>query len=89
MAKQRRRKKLQENESTLETLRLERTNFSQDELAVRCEIPRSTYQRWVSGKTEVRLSIPQLKLLCKELGIERIDELPDDFGPIVPESNEP
>ena len=77
--KSKRRK--QASDSQLEALRIERTALSQDELAVYCGIPRATYQRWITGKTEARPSIPQLKKLCKELGIERIDEIPDDFGP--------
>lgn len=81
-----RRKQL--SDSQLEALRIERTTLSQDELAVYCGIPRATYQRWISGKTEAKLSIPQLKKLCKELGIERIDELPDDFGSVNQASND-
>jgi transcriptional regulator with XRE-family HTH domain len=71
----------QNRPSAIEALRLERTQLTQDELAIRCGIPRSTYQRWIAGKTEAKLSLLQLKALCKELGIERIDELPDDFAP--------
>ncbi|MGB3615515.1 MAG: helix-turn-helix transcriptional regulator [Elainellaceae cyanobacterium] len=63
--------------SPIEVLRLERTALTQDELAVRCGIPRSTYQRWIAGRTEAKLSMAQLKALCLELGIERVDELPD------------
>ncbi len=73
--------KLQNQPSAIEALRLQRTKLTQDELAVRCGIPRSTYQRWIAGKTEAKLSLPQLKALCRELGIERVDELPDDFAP--------
>ncbi|MDG2614901.1 helix-turn-helix transcriptional regulator [Thermoleptolyngbya sichuanensis XZ-Cy5] len=71
----------QNRPSSIEALRLERTQLTQDELAIRCGIPRSTYQRWIAGKTEAKLSLLQLKALCRELGIERIDELPDDFAP--------
>lgn len=67
----------QGNISPIELLRLERTSLTQDELAVRCGIPRSTYQRWIAGRTEAKLSMAQLKALCRELGIERVDELPD------------
>jgi transcriptional regulator with XRE-family HTH domain len=67
--------------SPIEALRMARTKLTQDELAVRCGIPRSTYQRWIAGKTEAKLSLTQLKALCRELGIERVDELPDDFVP--------
>lgn len=74
-------KRKQESDSILETLRIERTQLSQDELASKCGIPRATYMRWISGRTEARPTLPQLKKLCKELGINHIDELPDDFGP--------
>jgi transcriptional regulator with XRE-family HTH domain len=70
----------QYSDSPLETLRIERTTLTQDELAVYSGIPRATYQRWIAGKTEAKLSIPQLKKLCQLLGIERIDELPNDLG---------
>ncbi len=76
------------SDSPLEALRLERTTLTQDELAVHCGIPRSTYQRWIAGKTEAKLSIPQLKKLCQLLGIERIDELPEEFGPVEKSSDE-
>lgn len=75
------RKLKQESDSPLEALRIERTNLNQDEFAMRCGIPRATYQRWVSGKTEARVTLGQLKKICQELNIERIDELPDDFSP--------
>ena len=66
--------------SPIEVLRLERTKLTQDELAVRCGIPRSTYQRWIAGKTEAKLSLAQLKALSRELGLERIEDIPDDFS---------
>ncbi len=76
--KSKRRK--QASDSPWEALRIERTTLTQDELAMYSGIPRSTYQRWLAGKTEAKLSIPQLKKLCQLLGIERIDELPDDLS---------
>ncbi|HAA32243.1 MAG TPA: XRE family transcriptional regulator [Cyanobacteria bacterium UBA8553] len=85
---QRSKRRKQASGSQLEALRIERTTLSQDELAVYCGIPRATYQRWIAGKTEAKLSIPQLKKLCKLLGLERIDELPDDFGPPSQSSEE-
>jgi transcriptional regulator with XRE-family HTH domain len=75
------RKRKQESNSTLETLRLTKTELSQDELAFRCGIPRATYQRWISGQTEAKLTLSQLKALCKELKIEKVEELPDNLGP--------
>lgn len=65
--------------SPIEVLRLERTQLTQDELAFRCGIPRSTYQRWIAGRTEAKLSLSQLKALCRELGIERVEEIPEYF----------
>jgi len=70
---------IQESDSYVETLRIERTQLNQDELAMRCGIPRSTYQRWITRKTEARLTLSQIKSLCKELSIERIEDLPDEF----------
>jgi transcriptional regulator with XRE-family HTH domain len=78
---ERSKRRKQASDSAWEALRIERTTLTQDELAVHGGIPRSTYQRWITGKTEAKLSIPQLKKLCQLLGIERIDELPDDFSP--------
>ena len=71
----------QEGDSVLESLRLERTTLTQDEFAVACGIPRTTYQRWVSGKTSAKLTLPQLKAIARLLQIHSINELPDDFGP--------
>lgn len=78
---ERSKRRKQASDSAWEALRIERTTLTQDELAMYSGIPRSTYQRWLAGKTEAKLSIPQLKKLCQLLGIERIDELPDDFSP--------
>ncbi|WP_375494768.1 helix-turn-helix domain-containing protein [uncultured Nostoc sp.] len=78
-AKSKRQK--QESDSPLDALRIERTDLNQDELAMRCGIPRATYQRWISGKTEARLTVSQFKKLCHELKIERVNELPEHFGP--------
>jgi transcriptional regulator with XRE-family HTH domain len=79
--KHRTKQRKQESDSPLETLRLEHTNLNQDELAMRCGIPRATYQRWISGRTEARLTVIQFKKLCKELNIDKIEDLPDEFGP--------
>lgn len=77
----RQRKQTKEGDSILETLRLTRTELSQDELAFRCGIPRATYQRWIIGQTEAKLTLKQLKALCRELKIEKVEELPNDLGP--------
>ncbi|MBD1917338.1 MULTISPECIES: hypothetical protein [Cyanophyceae] len=41
---------------------------------------RCPYQRWIAGKTEAKLSLAQLKALSRELGLERIEDIPDDFS---------
>jgi transcriptional regulator with XRE-family HTH domain len=74
-------KNKQESDSPLDALRIERTSLTQDEFAMKCGIPRTTYLRWISGRTEARPTIPQLKKLCHELRIDKVSDLPDDFGP--------
>lgn len=66
-------------ESQLKHLR-EQAGLTQEELSRRCGIPLRTYQRWESGESAARPSIPQVKALCRELKIS-IEELPDEFGP--------
>jgi transcriptional regulator with XRE-family HTH domain len=78
-------KNKQESDSPLDTLRIERTTLTQDEFAMKCGIPRTTYLRWISGRAEPRPTIVQLKNLCRELRIEKVSDLPDNFGP--PNSN--
>lgn len=69
----------QESDSPLETLRIDRTELNQDQFAMKCGIPRATYQRWITGKTEARLTLSQVKKLCLELSIKDVQELPDNF----------
>ena len=76
-----RKDRRQEGDSPLEELRLARTELTQDEFCVKIGIPRATYQRWIKGQTDAKPTIRQLKALAEILKIERIDELPDDFGP--------
>ncbi|AOX04251.1 transcriptional regulator [Moorena producens PAL-8-15-08-1] len=73
------KKRKHSSDSPLEALTIERTNLSQDELAIYYGIPRAN-QRWVSGRTEARPTLRQLKLLCQRLGIEHINQLPGEFG---------
>ncbi|AFY81240.1 helix-turn-helix transcriptional regulator [Oscillatoria acuminata] len=76
-----RKDRRQEGDSPLEDLRLARTELTQDEFCVMIGIPRATYQRWIKGQTDAKPTIKQLKALARLLKIERIDDLPDDFGP--------
>lgn len=71
----------QERASPIETLRLERTQLSQVEFAVQCGIPLRTYQRWVLGETEAKLTPRQWKAIMQLLQIQSPGEIPDDFGP--------
>lgn len=72
----------QESASPIETLRIERTQLSQAEFAVQCGIPLRTYQRWVLGETEAKLTPRQWKEILQLLQIQSLEEIPDDFGPI-------
>lgn len=66
-------------ESALKQLR-DRLGLTQEELSRRCGIPLRTYVRWETGEATPRPTIPQVKALCRELGVA-IDKLPDNFGP--------
>lgn len=76
-----RERRLQESESPIETLRIQRTTFSQNEFAIYCGIPPRTYQRWIVGETEAKLSPRQWKAVMQLLQIQA-HEIPDDFGPV-------
>ncbi|NEQ26657.1 MAG: helix-turn-helix transcriptional regulator [Microcoleus sp. SIO2G3] len=72
----------QESESPIEMLRIERTTLSQVEFAVQCGIPLRTYQRWILGETEAKLSPRQWKTMMQILQLSA-EEIPDNFGPIA------
>ena len=72
-------RRLSESDSPMETLRIEKTNLTQEEFVNMCGIPRKTYHRWVTGQSPAKLTPKQMKLVCKVLGIS-IDEVPDDFS---------
>ena len=63
----------------METLRIQKTKYTQEEFAKRCGIPRRTYLRWISGETQAKLTPAQVKAICKELDISVFD-IPDDFS---------
>jgi transcriptional regulator with XRE-family HTH domain len=73
-------RRLQESDSILDALRIERTSFTQEEFAKRCGIPLRTYVRWINGETQARPTPVQMKAICKELGISKVDDIPDDFA---------
>ena len=68
-----------ESESPMETLRIEKTELTQEEFAKRCGIPRRTYVRWITGETPAKLTPKQMKTICKILGIS-IEDIPDNFA---------
>jgi DNA-binding transcriptional regulator YiaG len=70
----------QESDSPIEELRIQRTNLSQAEFAVHCGIPLRTYQRWVTGATEAKLTPQQWKALMNVLKIESVNEIPNNFA---------
>ena len=53
---------------------------TQQELADALGVSRVTIVNWETGRKQPNLTIPQVKTLCKVLGVS-LDELPDDFGP--------
>jgi putative transcriptional regulator len=68
-------------DSALKRLR-EAAGLSQQELASRIGVGITTISRWERGVSPAMMSVPQMKALCRELGMT-IEELPDDFGPIT------
>ena len=70
----------QESDSALDALRIEKTALTQHEFAMHCGIPPATYYRWITGRTEAKLTISQMKKLCRLLNLS-LENLPDDFGP--------
>jgi predicted transcriptional regulator len=70
----------EESDSPLDSLRIQRTSLTQQEFAIRCGIPTTTYYRWITGRTEAKMSIPQIKRMCLVLDM-KLEELPDNFGP--------
>jgi DNA-binding transcriptional regulator YiaG len=80
-------KRVAGSESPIEALRIERTNLSQIEFVVHCGIPLRTYQRWINGDTEAKLSPRQWKALMQILNLPP-EEVPDDFGVAVLEEAE-
>ena len=67
-------------DSALKRLR-EAAGLSQQELAARIGVGVTTISRWERGVSPAMLSVPQMKALCRELGVA-LNDLPDDFGPI-------
>ena len=67
-------------QSMFEALINERTNLNLTEFLKLVGIPHKTWRRWVTGETTAKLTLPQIKAICKALKFESVDELPDDFS---------
>ncbi|NMF85710.1 helix-turn-helix transcriptional regulator [Nodosilinea sp. P-1105] len=65
-------------QSTLKQLR-EQAGLSQEGLARAIGVSGKTVSNWERGMSIASLTIPQVKTLCKALGVT-LDELPDDFS---------
>jgi len=63
---------------TLKQLR-ERAGLSQEALARLVGVSSKTVSNWERGTNAASLTVPQMKALCKALGIT-LYELPDDFS---------
>ena len=73
-------KGLQEGQSTMEALIIERTNYvNLTQFLQVVGIPHKTWRRWITGETVAKPTIKQTKALCRELKMT-IEELPDDFS---------
>lgn len=70
---------ISKKESHLETLRKE-AKITQDKLAEKLGVRTHTYRNWIKGRAVARLTVEQMKTLCRELNVT-LDQLPNDFGP--------
>lgn len=76
-----RKRTVEESDSMLERLRIDRTDLNQKEFSEACGIPHRTYQAWIAGTHQASPTPKQTKLICSVLNIP-IEELPDNFGPV-------
>lgn len=74
------KRRINESDSMFENLRIERTNLNQEQFLKAVGIPHKTWRRWITGETEAKLTLKQLKALCRVLGFKSVEELPDDFA---------
>ena len=82
----------------LEALRLDSTELNQDAFMVECGISRTTYRRWMSGKTPVKPTLEQVASICRlcKVPLKRLFEIlgvdvsgiPDDL-PASKEDTQP
>lgn len=65
-------------ESSLKQMR-QRVGLTQAELARRIGVSDRAVRAWEKGEYPPTLTVPQMRMLCKELQIT-FEELPDDFS---------
>ncbi|OLP15626.1 transcriptional regulator [Leptolyngbya sp. 'hensonii'] len=68
------------HESQLVKLR-EKAGLTQEALAQALAVTDHTVRNWEKGRAEPRLTIRQVKTLCRILQCS-LEDLPDDFGPV-------
>lgn len=56
-------------------------DLTQKQIADALDVTEQTVRNWEQGKSIPRLTIPQMKTLCRLLQ-RSIEDVPDNFGPI-------
>lgn len=59
----------------------EKAGLTQEALATLLGVTDHTVRNWEKGRSEPKLTIRQMKALCRALGCS-LDDLPDNFAPI-------
>lgn len=59
------KRKVSNEESALESLRLDYTDLNQIDFALKCGVSPATYQRWISSDKEPRLIPSQVVNVCR------------------------
>lgn len=73
-------------DSVLGKLRQE-LNLTQKQIADELGVTEQTVRNWEQGKVSPKLTIPQMKVLCRLLQ-RSIEDVPDDLGPFLKSSRE-
>lgn len=71
----------QQQESPLKQMR-QRVGLTQGELARRIGVTDRAVRAWEKGEYPPTLTVPQIRILCRELQIT-FEELPNELGPTI------